>query len=183
MQILNSKQRWGGVQQTLHWLVVLVVVAQLTVGFIFGGLTPQDSLWGALFSVHSTLGLTILGLMLIRLLWRLVNPVPPLPETLKPWQTRLARINHWLLYLLLIGLPAGGYLLVSAHGQPVPFFWMELPPLIPENETLQGVIQTMHLSGALLLILLVSLHVAGALGHAMRRDGVLERMLPDRSSP
>jgi cytochrome b561 len=55
--------------------------------------------------------------MLIRLAWRLGNPVPRLPETLEPWQQKLARANHWLFYLLLIGMPFSGYLLVSAHGR------------------------------------------------------------------
>lgn len=182
MQIRNTDQRWGAVTQTLHWLVALAVLIQLGLGFLFAGLPSGDPLWGQLFPLHTTLGLSILTLMVLRLLWRLVNPVPTLPDTLKPWQKTLARANHWLFYILLIGMPIGGYLLVSAHGQPVPFFGAELPAAIGKSERLQGLIWVMHASGGFLLIALIALHVAAALRHAwLLRDGVLRRMTPFRS--
>jgi cytochrome b561 len=179
MQIRNTKQRWGVVTQTLHWLVVLAVLCQLTLGFVLGSVSSETPFWAELFPVHTTLGLSIFMVMVLRLLWRIANPVPELPNTLMPWQKKLARANHGLFYILLIGLPIGGYFLVSAHGHSVPFFGTQLPAAIQENEALQSRLGTMHAVGAFVLIVLVVFHVAAALRHAwLLKDGVLRRMTP-----
>jgi cytochrome b561 len=184
MQIRNTRQRWGGVTQTLHWLVVLLVLSQLTVGFTLGDLPQNDPLAPKLFPVHTTLGISIFLIMVLRLLWRLGNRVPLLPDTLPPWQKWLAHANHWLFYILLIGLPIGGYLVVSGHGHPVPFFIWQLPPVIGKSERLANLIMILHASGAVVLTVLIVLHVSAALRHALLlRDGVLRRMTPFRSKP
>ncbi len=183
MQIGNTKERWGAVTQAFHWLVVLAVITQLLVGLAFASRPPDAESRAELFPVHTTLGLTILLLMIARLVWRLSNPVPTLEGKLKPWQQKLAHGTHWLLYLLLIGLPIGGYLLVSASGHDIPFFGITLPAAIGANDGLKVVIATMHVTGALLLVLLITLHVGGAVRHALiLRDGVLRRMTPFRRS-
>jgi cytochrome b561 len=115
-------------------------------------------------------------------LWRLGNRVPLLPDTLPPWQKWLAHANHWLFYILLVGLPIAGYLVVSARGHSVPFFIWQLPPAIGKNEQLASLIMTLHASGAVALTVLIVLHVSAALRHALLlRDGVLRRMTPFRS--
>jgi cytochrome b561 len=118
--------------------------------------------------------------MVARLGWRIINPVPSLPDsTMNSWQQKLAHANHWLLYLMLIGLPLGGYMMVSLYGQPVPFFGAELPPILPENQELAGKVKTMHSLGAALIVVLVALHIAAALRHGyVLKDGVLQRMAP-----
>lgn len=181
MQIRNTEQRWGAVTQTLHWLVALAVLAQLILGFALASLSGDAPGWIRLLPLHTTLGLSVLGLMVVRLLWRIANPVPLLPDTLSPWQKRLARTNHWLFYVLLIGLPLGGYLLVSAMGHRVPYFGVELPAALASNDPLARQIWIMHATGAFVLIALVALHVGAALRHAwLLRDGVLRRMTPLR---
>ncbi|MFZ0258000.1 MAG: cytochrome b [Gammaproteobacteria bacterium] len=179
MDLTNTQHRWGGVQQTLHWFIVIAAITQLTLGFTFTSLPQDDPVRGTVFAAHATVGLIILAVMLARLGWRLSNPVPRLPETLKPWEKRLARSTHWLLYLLLIGMPIGGYLLVNAHGHAVPFFGTELPPLIPANETLEEIIEVIHIGGAFSIIGLVILHAVGALRHEfILHDNTLRRMTP-----
>jgi len=179
--IRNTTSSWGLVQQTLHWLIVALVVAQLIVGSTLGATPADASLWRTLFPLHATIGMSIFVVMLVRLLWRVSNPVPELPDTLKPWQKTLAHGNHWLLYIILIGLPIGGYVLVSTHGQPIPFFGWSLPPMpfVPQSETLQATIKAMHGLGAMIVVVLVVLHVAAALRHGyLLKDGVLQRMAP-----
>ncbi len=177
--IENTDQRWGIIQQTLHWIVVLVVAIQLMIGFNLWRMSPTDPQWAKTLPIHAGMGLMILGLMLFRLYWRRSHPVPKLPDTLTPSQKWLAHANHWGLYGLLIAMPIVGYFLVSAHGQPVPFFNAKLPALIGENETLQYSLKGMHILGAIALLMLLSLHVFAAFRHAwVFRDGVMERMVP-----
>lgn len=108
MPLRNSPEAWGWLHQTLHWFVAAAVITQLAVGFRFSSLTEGDPLAPILFGIHGTLGVTILVVMLFRLVWRLSNPVPRLPDTLGPTEKRLARANHWLFYALLIAMPIGG---------------------------------------------------------------------------
>ena len=64
----------------LHWLTALIVVAQFIVGFTFAGM-ERGAARGDLFTVHKTIGATILVLALVRLGWRLAHPPPPLRIT------------------------------------------------------------------------------------------------------
>jgi cytochrome b561 len=179
MQMRNTERGWGSVQMALHWLVVVAVLSQLTLGIIFANLPEHDPRGKTLFAAHATLGLVILVLMLARFIWRQRNPVPALPDTLEPYQKKIALANHWAFYVLLIALPISGYLMVNTHGFAVPFFGVRLPVLLPKNETLGDVFLYLHVGGAILLIALVMLHVAAALRHEfILKDNTLRRMTP-----
>jgi cytochrome b561 len=183
MQIRNSNWAWGAIQQALHWVIALAVLSQLTIGLIFANLPENDPRAGAYFGTHTTLGAVILLLMLARFAWRQANPVPALPDTLKPGEKKIALANHWAFYALLIALPIGGYLMVNAHGHAVPFFGIELPKILPKNESVAEAFFYLHAGGAFLLMALILLHVAAALRHEfLLRDNTLRRMtpLPDR---
>jgi cytochrome b561 len=179
MQIRNSERAWGAIQQGLHWFIVIAVIAQLTVGLIFANLPENDPRAGTLFGVHATLGLVIFFVMLARFAWRQANPVPELPDTLRPYEKRIATVNHWAFYALIIGLPLGGYLMVNAHGHAVPFFGIDLPVLLSKNESLGETFFYLHVGGAFLLMALILLHVAAALRHEfLLGDNTLRRMTP-----
>lgn len=179
MQIRNSHRAWGAIQQGLHWFIALAVISQLCIGLFFANLSDGDPRRGDLFRMHATLGLTILLVMLARFAWRQANPVPALPDTLKPAEKWIAIANHWAFYALLIGLPIGGYLMVNAHGFAVPFFGARLPKLLSESEAMEEVFEFLHIGGAFLLMGLIALHVAAALRHEfVLRDNTLRRMTP-----
>ena len=177
MQIKNTDYSWGAVQKTLHWFVALVVISQLTIGFIFTSLPENDPLVGKLFNTHTSIGVIILLAMLARFLWRQANPVPVLPDTLSPGQKKLATANHWAFYAVLIAMPIAGYLTVNGAGYPVHFFGIALPILIQKNEGLGEIFEALHVGGAFVLIALMVLHVAAALRHEfVLKDNTLRRM-------
>lgn len=177
METTNVKG-WSGGQRVLHWLIAAAALSQLYVGFTFGDMARDNPERADLFAIHASLGLSIMVAMLLRLWWRLSHPVPPLPSTLRPIERRLARANHWAFYVLLIGLPIGGYLMVGAEGYRIPFYGTSLPPLTGENEGLADAIELIHVGGATVLSLLIILHVVAALRHEfLLRDNVLRRML------
>ena len=130
---------------------------------------------------HKAWGMLILALTLARLAWRLGHKPPPLANTLKPWEKALARTTHTIFYVLLIGLPLGGWIASSLMGKPIDFFGLFTIPSLPtgNNDGLGKAIFGAHATGANFLLLLVALHVAGALKHTFfDRDGNLWRMLP-----
>jgi cytochrome b561 len=135
---------------------------------------------GSLLMLHGSIGLTILGIMMVRALWRWLHPAPKLPSSLSRLEAGLAHLTHLGLYLLFIGMPLAGYVNSAAQGHGVSLFGMvAIPPLLPSDQRLAQAAIAAHLVGQYLVYLLVGAHVAAALFHAIvRRDGVLERMLP-----
>ena len=122
----------------------------------------------------------ILLLMLLRLINRVVAGAPPPEPDLEPWQRTVSSAVHGLLYVLLVTMPIVGWVANSAYGAPTPFFGLfTLPKLVADNEALAKQLFTLHTWAGFLVILLAGMHIGGALFHyVVRRDGVLQRMLP-----
>ena len=98
------------------------------------------------------------------------------------FEIALAGLTHFVLYLFLILMPLAGYLNAAAAGHAVYFFGVvSIPPLLPETDRLSQVAIVIHLVAQYPLYLFIALHIAGALLHvAIRRDGIVERMVPIR---
>jgi cytochrome b561 len=182
MAIRNTTRRWGWVAQFLHWLIVALIIVQVTLASLADDAPPLKRL--GLLARHKSVGITILALAVLRLAWRWINPTPELPTTLKPYERRLARFTHAMLYVLLFAMPLSGWMMSSARGFPVSWFHLfQLPDLVPKNKALYEALVTTHGTLACVLGLVVALHVAGALKHHfMLRDDVLRRMLPFSTS-
>ena len=179
MTIRNTSARWGAVSQLLHWLIVALIAIQATLG-LTGRLLPLGVEKLAVLARHKSIGITILGLAVLRLLWRWLNPTPPLPSSMTPHERFLARFTHATLYVLLFTMPLTGWIMSSARGFPVSWFNLyQLPDLGPKSRALYDTMVTTHAALAIALALTVALHVAGALKHHfVLKDDTLRRMLP-----
>lgn len=172
-------RRYSGVAMLLHWVIAILVIMNWRIAETAEHL--DGPLKGEVFGYHKAWGMTILALTLLRLIWRMVHKAPPYAVTLKTWERALARTVHALFYVLLIGLPLGGWLANSFAGKPVPFFGLFEIPALPTgvNGDLAGTIFDAHATGGTILLLLIALHIVGALKHTLiDRDGTLWRMLP-----
>jgi len=189
MSMKNSELRYGGVAMTLHWLIAAGVIANIVLGLTFADMANSDPEKFGLAQTHKSIGLTILVLSVARVLWRLVNPVPPLPAGMSPTLKALARATHFLLYVLILLIPLTGWLLVSSSplGLPTMFFgwfaWPNLPGFADMTRAAKHVWQhefgAAHVFLAWSAIVLVPIHIAGALYHQfLRGDAVFKRMLP-----
>jgi cytochrome b561/polyisoprenoid-binding protein YceI len=181
IRIRNSPSRWGAVAQLFHWTIVAMIIGQFLLANIAEKLPAGVAKLGTL-AHHKSVGITILGLAVLRLLWRSLNkPSPGLPGDLKPYERVLAHITHHGLYLLLFILPLSGWMMSSAKNYPVSWFGIghPLPNLVSPNETLFGLLKQTHGMLATALLVIAALHVLGALQHHfVRKDDVLRRMLP-----
>jgi cytochrome b561 len=130
---------------------------------------------------HKSFGMTVLMLAVIRLLWRMKNPPPPLPVEVHRGEHLLARLAHVSLYALLFAMPLSGWLMSSAKSYSVSWFGVfTWPNLIGPSEAAFGVLRSLHHVLSSLLIAIASLHVLAALKHHFwHKDDVLVRMLPD----
>ncbi len=139
MPARNSAQRYGIVAQTLHWVVVALLIVQVTLGKIADEL-PLGLEKLAVLARHKSFGITILGLAVIRLAWRWLNRPPPLPS-MPRWQHLAANLNHWALYALLFAMPLSGWMMSSASNYPVSWFGLvQLPDLIGSDRALKEAI-------------------------------------------
>jgi cytochrome b561 len=186
---MNSLSRYGSVAITLHWLIAIVVILNICLGLYMSEvLAESDSARLAILQLHKSIGLTVLALSLLRLGWRIANPVPPLPDSISPRLRVLARATHYLLYFLIIAIPLSGWALVSTSRSgaatfyfglfhwPNPSFLTDLSPAV--RRPLHRGFDSTHVVLAFSSIVLVPLHVAGAFYHSRGGDAVLWRMLP-----
>jgi cytochrome b561 len=114
--------RYTGVAIALHWLIAALLVSLILYGWALEDqretITSYDEFLEVKsgFNWHKTGGILVLALSLFRLFWRFTHPVPPLPDGMKAWERVAARITHIGFYVLMIGLPIGGYMVASAYG-------------------------------------------------------------------
>ena len=171
---------YGRTARAIHWLVAALAVMVVALGWATQAAARNTPARTNLLLLHGSIGLTVLALMIVRILWRWRHPAPVLPSSLSRLEAALAHLTHLGLYLLFIGMPLAGYVNAAAQGQAVGLFGMvSVPPLLPVDERLAQAAIAAHLVGQYLVYLLVAAHVAAAFFHGIvRRDGVLERMLP-----
>jgi cytochrome b561 len=175
---------YGAVAMLFHWLLAVMIVSALLLGWYMADL-PFSLARVKLFNWHKWLGMTIMLLAALRLLWRLAQPVPPLPGSMARWELVLAHASHTAMYLLFFAVPLIGWARSSAAGFSVVYFGLvQLPDLVGKDKALAETLTQAHAIAAYLFAALIVLHVAAALKHAViDKDGVLSRMLPGRASP
>ncbi len=174
-----SRSRYTSVAIALHWAMAVLLIFMILLGW-----NMDDN--EARFQLHKSVGITILFLALARLGWRFANPPPPLPEDMPNREKTLSHLVHVTFYALMIGIPLGGWFMVSVSPFQVStvlygvLSWPHLPFTEGlRGEALYGVVEFFHSKGAWLILVLLALHVAGAVKHEFgAEDGVLKRMLP-----
>jgi cytochrome b561 len=174
-------QRYGSLTIHLHWLM-LALIAAVYVLMEFRGIFPKGSAGrDAMKHWHYMLGLLVFGLALLRLLLRWAQSTPRIEPEPSVWQKQLSVVVQALMYALMLGLPLAGWMILSAEGQPIPFFGLDLPALVGPDKVLGKQIEKAHETVATLGYVLIGLHAVLALfHHYVVGDNTLLRMLPTR---
>jgi cytochrome b561 len=170
---------YPGTSKLLHWLVAVCVLTTAPVAIAMGRVA-QGPMQDFLYNLHKSLGVLIFVLMVLRLINRIVRGAPIPDPSIERWQKAVSSAVHGSIYVLLLAMPIVGYIANSAYGAPTPFFGLfNVPPIIGKNEPLSELLFAGHRFAGWLLIALVLMHVGAALFHYfIRRDNVLQRMLP-----
>lgn len=180
MRLRNSPDGYGAISQTLHWLMVALVLLAWALG-TFDDALPKGAGRAAGLFIHISAGVAILAVLVVRLLWRLADPPPPPePTVLGVWLDRAGRLAHYALYALLIAAPVTGVVLQFARGDALPLFGLsEIPSPWPADRAFAHSVKELHELLSNGLVILASLHAAAALVHHwLFRDHTLARMLP-----
>jgi cytochrome b561 len=174
--ILTDAPGYGIVAKLLHWLIFALLVVQYAIGSIMphiGRKTVNEG-W---VSWHFSVGAAILFFIVLRLVWRLLNPVPQLPS-LPPWERLVSGITHWALYLLVLAMTLLGWAATNSRGWDVNLFGLvTLPKLSPTGSEWGHQCGDIHNVLVYVLLGFIAIHVAGALYHYfVKHDQVVARM-------
>jgi cytochrome b561 len=171
-------RRFTPLQRLLHWLMAICILSMLFIGV--GMLSTVMPKFLPLISIHKSLGIAILVLALIRLAVRVRSGAPPLPADLPEPMKLAARLSHYVLYALMLGMPLLGWGMLSAAGYPVVLIGgLRLPAILPQSDSLHTLLWDAHCYLAFGFFAVILLHVAGALFHVLiRRDDVFATMAP-----
>ncbi|MGR3782214.1 MAG: cytochrome b [Albimonas sp.] len=178
------------VQRTLHWLVALCLLALLPLGFYIEGYETEaveaanaalgPGGFDLLYALHKSFGLTVLGLMVLRVVARAAMGEPAYAQPLSRPLRLASHSVHMLLYALLIATPIVGWIGVSAYPAPADFWFVAdlALPLTPDRELSETLLEDVHAPLAILLMFLALAHVLAALKHRfIDRDEVMGRMI------
>jgi cytochrome b561 len=179
MQWRSTTKRWGLVTILIHWLVAFTILGMFGLGLWMTELDYYSPWYRQAPDIHRSIGVLLLVVILLRLGWRLTNPVPAPHANHQPWEIRVAHIAHTLLYLLPLAIMITGYLISTADGRAVSVLgWFEIPALYTGIDQQESVMGDLHTVLAWSLMGIVVLHAAGALKHHfIDRDTTLTRML------
>lgn len=179
MQLKNDALRYGAIAQLFHWVIVALIITQFVLANQAHDL-PLGPAKIATLALHKSVGMTVFGLAVLRLIWRWFNPIPDVPTSTPRWQRVAAHISHWALYGLIMVTPLIGWLMSSARNFSVSWFGiMTLPDLVKPNKASYEFFHEVHEALATALLIVALVHAAAALKHHfLDRDNVLRRMLP-----
>ncbi|MFP3552090.1 cytochrome b [Paraburkholderia sp. SIMBA_049] len=172
----NTSRHFSPLARLLHWTMAVLILAMLFVGVAM--VATVSHAHATLIALHRPLGVALLVLALIRVVVRLKNGSPALPDDMPALQRFAAKASHLVLYGLFIAMPLIGWAMLSAGGYPVMLFgaW-HLPAIVPQNVDLFALFRALHTWLAFALFATVLAHIAAALFHGLiRRDGVFSSM-------
>lgn len=182
MAARNSADSFGWITRVIHWLMALGLLGALGFGAYLSRIEPSFSnLW--MYGAHKSVGIVLLVLVLVRILWHRLSPPPhSLTEGIAPWQISASRWAHRGLYALMLIVPLSGWIGSSATGINVVVFGaITLPNIAPASERWDEIGFLVHDITTKLLMLVIMVHVAGALSrHFGHKDATLRRMLRGR---
>jgi cytochrome b561 len=179
MAISNTRHSFGWLTRLLHWLVAAHILGLIALGWYMVDLSYYDPYYHDSLHYHKAFGILALVLGMLKVLWYGANRQPEPTAALPTWQRRAANMVHWWLLLLMVLIPASGYLISTSAGDGIDLFgWFELPALLNISDEQRELAILVHEWLAYGTLGLVGLHMLAALKHQfIDRDGTLKRML------
>ena len=167
---------YSALSRWMHWLTLALFVGLFLIVWTIDAM--QEAMRSPALQLHKSFGITVLGLTVVRLVWRVIAGVPAMPSDLPAWQKLVARASHYALYTLLLAQPLVGWLWSSAGTKPINFYFLvQLPWLIGPDNGLRRTLGNLHGTIGWTLLVLIAAHAAAALyHHFVRRDRVLLSM-------
>ena len=175
MSILNNKTKYGLLSKLFHWLTAAGLIVQIPLGFYLVDL-DFDQARVDIENYHILFGLIIFYITLIRLIFKVLKPIPDFKGSTFLGQKFIARLNHLLVYLALLTVTTSGILKKLFNGESIVIFFKKIN--LTYNYELSEQFYSIHILANYALIGLITLHILAALFHKFfLRENILKRIL------
>ncbi|MBT3990596.1 MAG: cytochrome b [Rhodospirillaceae bacterium] len=178
MQYKDSSNNYGLTSILFHWLTTLLIIGLFIMGQVMEEMQrgPEK---GELRELHQSVGMVLLGLVFIRLVWRISQGFPEATDTSASFLNLVSKLWHWALLILIIAIPISGYIASESGFRDVPFFGLfTFPDILASDHELHEQFEDVHEVLVKILVPLVIIHVLAALKHHFwNKDATLMRML------
>ena len=178
MTTLNPAPRYDATLRILHWAMAAIILAAIALGVVAALLPRGVSPRVEFLTIHKSLGMTALVLVVLRVAWRLSVGAPPYAAARGVFSRFGAHAAHVALYALMIAMPVTGYVDSVVGGHSTSWFGLfDWPALIARNDALAHVAATLHDRLAWAIGAVLALHLAAVAWHVwVKRDEVFARM-------
>ena len=181
--VRNTSSSWGSVARWFHWSLGAPIFGMLAYGWWMNHIPARPDRF-FYRSIHADIGYLVLLLMVVRLIWRGINPTPALPADTSRWQRIAAGVSHGSLYAVTILVAMLGW----AHsGARTPNYsgWFGLfrvPQItLPDKAAAAGLRRPAHLFCLCAAGADRDPHRRGAVASFRERDRVTSRMIDGAS--
>ena len=178
--IRNTTSSWGSVARAFHWIIGLTIIGMLVFGWWMNHIPARPDRF-FYRSIHADIGYLLLALMVLRLVWRWINPVPAMPTDAPKWERIAARAGHFALYavvflVIMLGWAHSG---ARPQGDYGSFFGLfHVPQFTSPDKATADAFEDRHIYAAYVLLALIVIHLAAAAWHHfVKRDRVAARMV------
>jgi cytochrome b561 len=173
--MVNNPKSYTKIAIILHWIVALGLITNIVLALLIPYVGDGNIRF--VIDSHKSIGITLLGFALLRVVWRFTHQ-PPEYSYIQPKLERLAAHGtHLLLYTLMLMIPISGWMHDSAwkSASEISMYWfglfewpritpiMELEPVLKEH--LHDIFGGMHTWFSYALYLFSGIHIAAALMH------------------
>lgn len=175
----NTQARYSGLSIALHWLTLVLMAAIYITIELHESLPRGHALRRPMEDWHIYLGVCLLPIVLVRVFTILRSNIPAIVPQPPLWQMRITKLMKVYLYVLMIGAPLIGWIMVNAEGHVVNLWGLALPSLVSQSESLAGLASEAHEILGVSGYFFIAIHAFAALyHHYMVKDNTLKRMLP-----
>ena len=176
MKLFNSKNGYGLLAKLFHWVTLIVLIIQVPFGFYLVGIEFSDRRID-LENIHILIGISMFYFVLIRLIWKMINPRPKKWKEFFSGQNLIASFNHFLLYLSIFAITISGVLKKLYMGEKLNFLLFQYA--FKETDfQLADSFYVIHIYANYLLLGLISLHILAVITHHLVfKEKILKKML------
>ena len=166
MRFRNSTTDYGLISKSLHWLLAVIMIGLIGVGWYMVRLSDEDVLYWRLLDLHEAVGLSLFILFPLKLVWMVLSPNPKILPSLAAWELGAAIVVRWLFIIAIVVIPLSGFLFVATNGEAVRIYdLITIPDIGEASKNARDWLSDIHYYGSYSCAALVAIHILAALKH------------------
>lgn len=166
MKIRNTQESYGLIAKILHWLIAVIMIGLIGVGWYMVKLSDEDILYWRLLDLHEAVGLSLFILLPLKAVWMVVSPNPKYLPTQAAWERRVAAVVRWLFIVAILVIPLSGFLFVASNGEAVRLYHLiTIPDIGGLAQGAREWLSDVHYYVSYGCAALIAIHILAALKH------------------